>query len=62
MPERRAKELLDRWRELQRQLEHAQPRQRGALSAEIDQVKREYIEVTDLIARRDATGREGKTP
>jgi hypothetical protein len=61
MPERRAKELLDRWRELQRQLERAQPRQRGPLSAEIERVKREYSQVIGLITRRDASGPEGGT-
>lgn len=62
MPERRAKELLDRWRELERELETARIWRRRAIRAEIERVKREYNEIIELIARRDATGPEGRTP
>jgi hypothetical protein len=61
MPERRAKELLDRWRELERQLERAQPRQRATLRADIERIKREYNDVIELMRRTDASGSEERT-
>jgi hypothetical protein len=46
----RAKELLDRWRDLERQLQSAQDRQRVALVAEIARVKREYAKAFEDVA------------
>jgi hypothetical protein len=62
MPERRAKDLLDRWRELERQLENAQRDQRASLWMEIERVKREYSDVVELIAQGNASDPEGRTP
>jgi DNA-binding protein H-NS len=62
MPERRAKDLLDRWRELERQLENAQRDQRASLWTEIERVKREYSDVVELIAQGNASDPEGRAP
>jgi hypothetical protein len=43
------------------ELDTARTWRRRAIRAEIERVKREYNEIIELIARRDANGPEGKT-
>jgi len=45
----RAKELLDRWRELERQLEQARADQRAALIAEIERIRDEHRTVVEHV-------------
>jgi hypothetical protein len=46
--------LLNRWRELERQLERARWYQRRALKAEIDRVKRDYAQTVEEVSKSHA--------
>jgi hypothetical protein len=53
----RVKELLDTWRELERQLETADAELRAKLAAEIERIHREYVEATEIVVRDSAEER-----
>jgi DNA-binding protein H-NS len=53
----RVKELLDTWRELERQLETADAELREKVTAEIERIHREYVEATEIVARDSAEAR-----
>ena len=50
----RVKELLDSWRELERQLETADADLRAKLATENERIHREYVEATEIVARDSA--------
>jgi hypothetical protein len=49
MADSRPKELLDRWRELARQLAAADPTSRDALAAEVQRARHEYFAAVEAI-------------
>ncbi len=53
----RVKELLDAWRELERQLETADAELRAKLAAEIEHIHHKYVKTTEIVARDSAEAR-----